>query len=77
MLNVKCATPNEILFEGQASHMIVPGELGTLEICPLHKALVTRLLAGIMVVDGKVFQIQHGAVKVNQNDVTAIVELKK
>lgn len=74
MLNVTLLTANEVLFEGEAVKVILPGEKGIFEIGLLHKAFVSRLLPGVAMVDRKEFPIHHGVVKVKNNRVIAMVE---
>lgn len=74
MLNVTILTASEVLFEGEASRVILPGEQGTFEIGFFHKTLVSRLLSGIAVVDDRTFPIKHGVVKVKNDQVIAMVE---
>ena len=72
--NVLILTLDRVVFEGTGKSLILPGEKGTLEVLPYHKKLLTRLVRGPMVLDGSVFPISRGVVKVGLNEVTAIVE---
>jgi F-type H+-transporting ATPase subunit epsilon len=74
MLDVSLLTPREVIFEGQANSIILPGEEGVFEIQPFHKRILSRLISGILFVDEQSFSIQRGIVKVNQNKVTIIIE---
>ena len=76
-LNVTILSPEKLLFRGQAESIVLPGEKGVFEILPFHKRLLSRLLAGVLTVDGKSLAIRRGVVKVAQNDVTIIVEEKR
>jgi len=73
-LEVCVLTPKEVIFEGNAKSVIVPGEQGVFEITPFHKRILSRLVSGIIFIDQKNFSILRGIVKVNQNKVTIIVE---
>lgn len=73
-LSISVLSPREIIFEGKASSVVLPGEEGVLEIQPFHKRLLSRLISGILLVDERVFRIQRGIVKVNQNKVIVIIE---
>ncbi len=73
-LTVLIATPDRVLFEGEAQSVLLPGERGVLEVLPYHKALLTRLLAGRIVVDEKTMMIRRGVAKCARNQVTVIVE---
>ena len=73
-LEVTIVSPQELLFQGQANHVIVPGEAGVFEICPFHRPIVSRLLAGLIVLDDQMVPIQRGIIKVEHDAVIAIVE---
>ena len=76
MLDVVILSPEEIIFEGKAESVILPGEQGTFEILSFHKNLLSRLLSGSVIVDGRIFSIQRGIVKVKDNTVTIVSEVK-
>ena len=67
-------SPERLIYEGRASSVILPGEHGVFEILPFHKRLMSRLLAGLVIIDRKVMRIKRGVVKVGLNQVTIIVE---
>lgn len=73
-LDVVITSAEQVLFEGHARSLIVPGEAGTFEVLPLHRALVSRLLPGVIVVDGRPLPIRRGLVRVADDVVTAVVE---
>ena len=73
-LEVTVLNPKEIIFEGKAKSLILPGEQGVFEILPFHKRFLSRLLSGVMFIDDKNISIKRGIVKVDQNRVTVIVE---
>lgn len=73
-LNVMLLTPREVVFEGEANSVILPGEQGVFELLPFHKNLLSRLIFGNLLIDEKVFPITRGIVKVQQDNVTIIVE---
>lgn len=73
ILDVSVVTPTEVVFEGQAHHLIVPGEQGVFEICPFHKSIVSRLFPGIIFLDEQRIPIHHGVVKVHRNKVTVLI----
>ena len=73
-LHVLVTSPGQVLFDGPAHHLTVPGEQGTFEVLPFHRPLVSRLLAGAMVIDGRSLPIRRGIVRIADDVVTAIVE---
>ncbi len=74
--SVVITSPERVLFEGVAQSVTFPGEQGTFEVQPLHRPLVSRLLAGAVVVDGRALPIRRGIVRVADDVVTAVVELR-
>lgn len=73
-LNVTIINPTQVIFNGQAASVILPGELGVFEVLPFHKRMMTRLLKGNVDVDGRLFEIMRGAVKIDRNEVTIVLE---
>lgn len=73
-LELLVLSPERLIYEGQASSIVLPGENGVFEILPFHKRLLSRLLAGLVIIDRKVMRIKRGVVKVGLNRVTLIVE---
>lgn len=73
-LDIAIFTPKEVVFEGKAKSIILPGERGVFNVLPFHKRLLSRLIQGRIYVDEKSFLIRRGIVKVDQNRVTIIVE---
>ncbi len=74
MLNVIIISPGRVIFEGQADSVILPGEAGVFEVLPFHRPLLSRLVAGEVVVDGSSLHIRRGIAKVESDAVIAIVE---
>ena len=74
MLEVTLISPGKVVFKGQAKTVILPGEYGVFEVLLFHKPIMSRLLKGRIEVDGQSFPILRGVVKVQENQVTAIVE---
>ncbi len=73
-LNVTIINPTQVIFNGQAASVTLPGELGVFEVLPFHKRMMTRLLKGSVDVDGRLFEIMRGAVKIDRNEVTIVLE---
>ena len=74
MLDVLILSPEKVIFEGKAESVSLPGERGIFEVLSFHKNLLSRLLSGSIVVDGRTFSIYRGIVKVKENVVTIISE---
>lgn len=73
-INVTIISSLKVLFKGEAESVILPGDRGVFEVLPFHKRMLTRLLNGVVDVDGRVFEILRGAAKIDHNNVTIIVE---
>ena len=73
-LTVLVTSPTRVLFQGVAETLILPGEEGTFEVLPFHRPLVSRLLAGEVMIDGRAIPIRRGVLRVADDVVTAIVE---
>ena len=76
MLNVLVTSPERVVCLCQARSVVLPGEKGTFEVLPLHRPIVSRLVEGLIEVDGKRVRIRRGVVRVSDDDVVAVVELK-
>ena len=74
LLDVSVLNPKEIVFEGKAKSVMLPGEQGVFEVLPFHKRLLSRLISGTIIIDEKNFPVRRGIAKVDQNKVTVIVE---
>ncbi|MCK4993811.1 MAG: F0F1 ATP synthase subunit epsilon, partial [Candidatus Omnitrophica bacterium] len=77
LLSVKIVTPEKVIFQGKADRVILPGEAGVFEVLPFHKTILSRLLAGTIVIDEEPFTVFRGVVKVAFNRVTIIMENKR
>ena len=73
-LAVLLITPQEVLFDGKARSVILPGEKGTFEVLPHHKPLLSLIVKGEILVDGRPFPIQRGVAKVAKNLLQAVIE---
>ena len=74
LLDVSVLGPKEVIFEGRAKSVMVPGEEGVFEVLPFHKPILSRLLRGTMFVDEQAIKIERGIIRVDQNSVTVIIE---
>jgi F0F1-type ATP synthase epsilon subunit len=73
-LDVSLLNPKEIIFEGKAKSIVLPGEEGVFEVTPFHKRMLSRLVSGVLFIDEQSFSLLRGIVKVEQNKVTIIIE---
>ena len=74
MLDVVVATPERVLFEGEAKSLVLPGEQGIFEILSFHKPIISRLISGRILVDEQAFLIRRGIAGFDNNRAMIIVE---
>jgi len=75
MLEVTLITVQRTIFRGPAKSVILPGESGVFEITPFHVNIISRLIRGYIIIDGRnSFIIKRGVVKLEKNVATIIVE---
>ncbi|HNQ51511.1 MAG TPA: hypothetical protein PLP56_05755 [Candidatus Omnitrophota bacterium] len=74
MLDVTLISSEEVVFEGKAGSVIFPGEYGVFEILTYHKPVVSRLIRGDVIIDGRMYPIRRGLMGLNHNKATIIVE---
>ncbi len=74
MLELVITSLERMIFRGKAKSIILPGEQGVFEILSFHKPLLSRLVEGKIIIDGKPLPIRRGVVKVNDNKAAIIVE---
>ena len=74
MLNVTIMSTIKIIFKGEAESVILPGDTGVFEVLSFHKRVLSRLLKGIIEVDGREFPIARGVAKVDRNNVMVVIE---
>ena len=77
MLRVIVTSPERVLFDGAARRVVFPGEKGTFEVLPLHRPLISRLVGGVVEIDDAALRIVRGAMRVADDVVTAVVELRE
>jgi F-type H+-transporting ATPase subunit epsilon len=73
-LDISILSTSKVIYKGQAKSVIVPGEGGVFEILPFHKRIMSRLVSGVLIVDGQPLPIKRGIIKAAKNHVTIILE---
>ena len=64
-----------VIFEGEVSIVLLPGEAGEFEVLNFHKPIISRLKKGTLMVDNqKEFRILGGMAKFDQQKLVALVE---
>jgi len=75
MFKATIITPNKTLYEGEAWSVFLPGATGEFEIMDFHKAIISLLKAGSIVIDWKKeIPIKSGAMRMSDDEFVAIVE---
>ena len=75
MFKATVATPSKVLFEGEAWSVFLPGATGEFEVLEMHKAIVSLLCQGSIVINcDKEIRIKSGAVRMAGDELVAIVE---
>jgi len=75
MLDVSIINQAQVIFEGVANSVIVPGDYGEFEILPFHWPIVSLLRKGEIVIDNMGFPISKGIVRFADEKLVALVEL--
>lgn len=77
-LTISVISPEEILFEGPADYVVLPGSNGNFAVHSGHVNLVSELTPGLLSVvsgsESREYIIDGGFVEVKQNVVSALVE---
>ncbi len=73
MLTIKIATPDETLFDGQASDISIKTIDGVLSVLPKHVPVISPIVDGYYVLNGKREDIKEGMLIVNDNSLVTIL----
>jgi len=68
MLQVTLQNRKEIIFEGMAESVFLPGEYGELEILPFHAPIISTLKKGKLRIDDLFLEINHGIAKMGEDN---------
>jgi len=74
MLEVLMIDPQQVVFEGKALRIVLPGEQGVFEIQKHHKRIISRLLTGNIDIDNRTYPIRRGLVTMEDDKVTIVIE---
>jgi len=74
-MNLTILSPKQVIFEGEARSVFLPGDLAEFEILDYHVPIVSLLRTGNVVVDGKrKIPIRRGMIKFDRNECMILVE---
>jgi F0F1-type ATP synthase epsilon subunit len=68
MLKVTLASPKEVIFEGLAESVFLPGDYGEFEVLSFHAQIMSVLKKGIIRIDDRFFNISEGFAHMDQNN---------
>lgn len=66
--------PRQVIFEGNASSALLPGDQGEFEILDFHHPIISLLKEGNIVIDGYYLAIRQGVAKFDKDELVALVE---
>ncbi|MDR0595846.1 MAG: ATP synthase F1 subunit epsilon [Puniceicoccales bacterium] len=77
-LVLKVITPNGIDFEGEADSVVIPTEIGEIEVLPEHRPIVTIIApGGLILKNGEkrdIYAVDQGFARVSGNVVSIITD---
>lgn len=74
-MKVTVLNPKQVIFEGDAKSVFLPGDLAEFEIMDYHAPIVSLLAPGNVVIDWQtVIKIKRGMVKFDRNECLILVE---
>ncbi len=75
MFKVSIVDYKEVIFDGKAKSVILPGDNGVFEILDFHHPIVSLLKDGNVAVDGINFPIGKGIVRFHNGELVILVEM--
>lgn len=75
MINVSIINQAQVIFEGVASTVVLPGDYGEFEIMQFHWPIVSILKKGEIIIDNMGFPISKGIARFGEEKLVALVEL--
>jgi len=74
MFKVSVVDYMEVLFDGEAKSVILPGDEGTFEILEFHSNIISLLSEGDIIVDKEILPIRKGIMYFSKDKLVALVE---
>ena len=75
MIDVSIINQAQIIFQGVANNVILPGDYGEFEIMQFHWPIVSILVKGEIIIDDMGFPISNGIARFGEEKLVALVEL--
>jgi F-type H+-transporting ATPase subunit epsilon len=77
-LTLRVITPSGVDFEGEVDSVVIPTDIGEIEVLPGHRPIVTILAPGKLVLksaeNGDVYAVDQGFAHVNENTVNIVTD---
>lgn len=74
-MQVTILNPKQMVYEGTATTVFLPGDLAEFEIMDYHVPIVSLLRPGVVLIDTRVaIEIKKGMVKFDNNECMILVE---
>ena len=77
MLKLRIVSPEQVVYDGEAESVKVPGVMGNFEILTDHAPIISSLQKGIVEYGGKQLSVMGGVVSVQKNEVSVCVEINE
>jgi len=75
MFKVSIIDHKDVIFDGKAKSVILPGDTGEFEILDFHHPIVSLLKDGNIIIDGTNFPIGRGIAKFHRAKLVILVEM--
>ena len=75
MIEVSITNQAQVIFEGVANSVILPGDYGEFELLQFHWPIVSLLRKGEIIIDNMGFPISRGIARFADDKLVALVEL--
>ena len=75
MIEVSIINQAQVIFQGVANNVVLPGDFGEFEIMQFHWPIVSILVKGEIIIDNMGFPISKGIARFGEEKLVALVEL--
>lgn len=75
MIEVSIINQAQVIFQGVANNVVLPGDYGEFEIMQFHWPIVSILKKGEIIIDNMGFPISKGIARFGEEKLVALVEL--
>lgn len=75
MFEVSIMNQAQVIFDGVANRVILPGDYGEFEVLSFHRPIVSLLRKGEIIIDEMGFPVSKGIARFDDEKLVALVEL--